>query len=89
MSATPPPDASAAKVYRRLLGYARPHRGMFMIGVVGMVLFSATDGAFVYFVQKFVKGMTELQYESITAANPAIFWLIPIGAPVFLYPKFS
>ena len=82
MSATPPPDASAAKVYRRLLGYARPHRGMFMIGVVGMVLFSATDGAFVYFVQKFVKGMTDLQYESVTKANPAIFWLIPIGAPV-------
>ena len=55
---------------------------MFMIGVFGMVLFSATDGAFVYFVQKFVKGMTDLQYESLTAANPAIFWLIPIGAPV-------
>ncbi|HYJ39435.1 MAG TPA: lipid A export permease/ATP-binding protein MsbA [Steroidobacteraceae bacterium] len=82
MNPTPPPDASAAKVYRRLLAYARPHRGMFMIGVVGMVLFSATDGAFVYFVQKFIKGMTDLQFESVTAANPMIFWLIPIGAPV-------
>ena len=48
---SPPPLPSAAKVYRRLLSYARPHRGMFMIGVLGMVLFSATDGAFVYFVQ--------------------------------------
>jgi len=82
MNSTPPPDASTAKVYRRLLGYARPHRGMFMIGVVGMVLFSATDGAFVYFVQKFIKGMTELQFETVTTQNPMIFWLIPIGAPL-------
>ena len=82
MNPTPPPDASAATVYRRLLSYARPHRGMFMIGVFGMLLFAATDGAFVFFVQKFVKGMTDLQYSSLTSANPAIFWLIPIGAPV-------
>ncbi len=47
MNSTPPPDASTGKVYRRLLAYARPHRGMFMIGVFGMLLFSATDGAFV------------------------------------------
>ena len=67
MNSPPPPDASAAKVYRRLLGYARPHRGMFMIGVLGMLLFAATDGAFVFFVQKFVKGMTDLQYSSLTS----------------------
>src|SRR6187551_1844885 len=77
-----PPLHSAAKVYKRLLSYARPHRGMFMIGVFGMLLFSATDGAFVYFVQKFVKGMTQLQFESMSSANPIIFWLIPIGAPL-------
>ena len=82
MNSTPPPDASAANVYRRLLAYARPHRGMFMIGVLGMLLFSATDGAFVYFTQQFVKGMTQLQFKSVASANPAIFWLIPIGAPV-------
>ena len=27
---------------------------MFMIGVLGMVLFAATDGAFAFFVQKFM-----------------------------------
>ncbi len=64
-----PPLPSAAKVYKRLLSYARPHRGMFMIGVFGMLLFAATDGAFVYFVQKFVKGMTELQYESLASSE--------------------
>jgi subfamily B ATP-binding cassette protein MsbA len=82
MNSSPPPDASAGKVYRRLLGYARPHRGMFMIGVLGMLLFAATDGAFAFFVQKFIKGMTSLQFESLTTTNPEIFWLVPIGAPV-------
>jgi len=82
MNSTPPPDASPSMVYRRLLAYARPHRGMFMIGVVGMLLFSATDGLFVWFTQQFVKGMTQLQFDSLSKANPIIFWLIPIGAPL-------
>ncbi len=82
MNPTPPPDASAAKVYRRLLSYARPHRGMFMIGVLGMVLFAATDGTFAFFVQKFVKGMNDVQFTALTGEYPLVFWLIPIGAPV-------
>ena len=75
-SAPPPPDASAAKVYRRLLSYARPHRGMFMIGVLGMALFAATDGAFAFFVQNSSNGHVRRD------GDPEVFWLIPIGAPV-------
>ena len=82
MNSTPPPADSAAKVYRRLLGYARPHRGMFMIGVLGMALFAATDGTFAFFVQKFVKGMNDVQFNALTGEYPLVFWLIPIGAPV-------
>ena len=82
MNPTPPPEASAAKVYRRLLSYARPHRGMFMIGVLGMVLFAATDGTFAFFVQKFIKGMNDVQFAALTGEYPLVFWLIPIGAPV-------
>ena len=33
-----PLTQDAWRVYKRLLGYARPHLGMFMIGVVGMLL---------------------------------------------------
>jgi hypothetical protein len=44
----------ASHVYRRLLAYARPHLGMFLIGVVGMALFAATGPAFAYLVQSFV-----------------------------------
>jgi subfamily B ATP-binding cassette protein MsbA len=79
---TPPPLPSAAKVYKRLLSYARPHRGMFMIGILGMVIFAATDGAFSFFVQKFIKGMNDAQFASLTGQYPEIFLLIPIGAPI-------
>ncbi|HEV7607039.1 MAG TPA: lipid A export permease/ATP-binding protein MsbA [Steroidobacteraceae bacterium] len=76
---TPPPVVSPAKVYRRLLAYARPHRGMFLIGVLGMALFAATDGAFAYFVNLFMKG-------TLLDTSTDSRWLIPIGAPVlFLF----
>jgi subfamily B ATP-binding cassette protein MsbA len=74
--------ASPGKVYRRLLGYARPHRGMFMIGVLGMALFAITDGAFAFFVQKFIKGMNAAQFATLSSGTPEILWLIPIGAPI-------
>jgi subfamily B ATP-binding cassette protein MsbA len=80
VNSAPAPEASAAKaspsiVYRRLLKYARPHRGMFMIGVLGMILFAATDGAFALFVREFMKG-------TLMDGNPDLLWMIPIGAPV-------
>ena len=40
-----------------------------MIGVLGMVLFSATDGAFVCFVQKFVNGMTDCSTSRSTSES--------------------
>jgi subfamily B ATP-binding cassette protein MsbA len=75
MNSTPPPVVDSTQVYRRLLGYARPHLGMFMLGVVGMALFAATDTAMAWFIQKFVKG-------TFVERDPDILWLIPIGAPV-------
>ena len=54
MNVQPPVHVvDAPQVYRRLLSYARPHIGMFSIGVVGMVLFASTDAAIAYLVQSF------------------------------------
>jgi subfamily B ATP-binding cassette protein MsbA len=75
MNSTPPPVGDSTQVYRRLLGYARPHLGMFMLGVVGMALFAATDTAMAWFIQKFVQG-------TFVERDPEILWLIPIGAPL-------
>jgi subfamily B ATP-binding cassette protein MsbA len=65
--------ADAGKVYRRLLGYARPHLRMFMVGVVGMALFAATDAALVVLVQRFLAG-------AFVQPDPRIVWAIPLGA---------
>jgi subfamily B ATP-binding cassette protein MsbA len=65
--------ADAGQVYRRLLGYARPHLRMFMIGVFGMALFAATDAALVLLVQKFLAG-------AFVRPDPRIVWAIPLGA---------
>jgi ATP-binding cassette, subfamily B, bacterial MsbA len=65
----------AKGVYRRLLGYARPHLGMFLIGVVGMALFAATGPAFAWLVQNFV----DLGF---VKKDPRVLWLVPLGAPL-------
>ena len=44
----------AAVVYRRLLGYARPHWRMFMIGVLGMVMYASVSPLTAWFVKNFL-----------------------------------
>jgi subfamily B ATP-binding cassette protein MsbA len=74
-----PAEMKPGRVYRRLLSYAWPFRGTFLIGVLGMALFAATDGALVLFVKQFIDGTF---YER----NARVLWLVPIGAPVlFLF----
>jgi ATP-binding cassette, subfamily B, bacterial MsbA len=79
MSASPTSEMPPGKVYRRLLAYAWPYRMTFLVGVLGMALFAATDGALVLFVKQFIDGTF---YER----NARVLWLVPIGAPVlFLF----
>jgi subfamily B ATP-binding cassette protein MsbA len=61
------------RVYRRLLGYARPHLGMFWIGVLGMALFAATDSALAYLVKVFLGG-------AFVDPDPRVLWMVPLGA---------
>ena len=63
------------RVYRRLLGYARPHLGMFSIGVLGMALFAATDSALAYLVKVFLGG-------AFVDPDPDVLWMVPVGAIV-------
>ncbi len=75
MSGTQSAEMKPGAVYRRLLTYAWPYRGTFLIGVLGMALFAATDGTLALFVKQFVDGTF---YEK----NASVLWLVPIGAPV-------
>jgi subfamily B ATP-binding cassette protein MsbA len=70
-----PPAMSPTAVYRRLLSYARPHLGMWLIGVAGMVLFAATDVSFAWFVRKFME-LTSFE------GNRRDVLLIALGAPL-------
>jgi ATP-binding cassette, subfamily B, bacterial MsbA len=78
-----PPQPTPAQVYRRLLSYARPHLGMFLIGVLGMALFAATDGTFAFFVNEFMKSTTfegsRTTVLLIAVGAPALFLLRGIG----------
>jgi subfamily B ATP-binding cassette protein MsbA len=48
--------APAAAVYRRLLRYAWPYRGMYLLGVLGMLMYSASQGVIIWCVKLFVQG---------------------------------
>ena len=61
MTATAPGGAGSApvpmpatKVYRRLLQYAWPYRGIYLIGVLGMLLYAATDGLTLFVMRNYL-----------------------------------
>jgi ATP-binding cassette, subfamily B, bacterial MsbA len=62
-------------IYRRLLRYAKPYTGMFLIGVLGAMLFAASNASLVYLVKTFLNG-------AFVSPNPKILWEVPIGGVV-------
>lgn len=78
MAAIEPADAS--RVYRRLLVYARPHLGMFLIGMLGMAMFAATDASLAWLVKVFLGG-------AFVNPNPNILWVVPLGAVALFFVR--
>jgi subfamily B ATP-binding cassette protein MsbA len=60
------------QAYRRLLGYLRPWRGRFVMGVLGGVLFAATMASFALFAKKF----GDLVF---THPDPRTIVVLPLG----------
>lgn len=52
----PPLTAGGLRIYLRLLAYARPYWAMFLVGVVGMVLYAAVDTGLAWLVKQFLDG---------------------------------
>ena len=71
----PPLTASGMQIYLRLLGYARPHWAMFLLGVVGMVLFAAVDTGLAWLVKQFLDG-------AFVERNSDVLVLVPAGIVV-------
>jgi ATP-binding cassette, subfamily B, bacterial MsbA len=55
----PPLAPGAWQTYLRLIGYLRPHRGVFSLGLVGAVLFAASMVSFTGFAKVFGDGTFE------------------------------
>jgi ATP-binding cassette, subfamily B, bacterial MsbA len=70
--ALPPLSASGLKTYLRLLGYAKPHWAMFLLGVLGMVLYAAVDTGFAVLVKKFLDG-------AFVERDPRMLVYVPAG----------
>jgi len=60
------------RTYRRLLTYLRPHLGVFLIGVLGMAIFAATDAGWAAFVKFFLDG-------TFVDKDPRMVWLVPVA----------
>jgi ATP-binding cassette, subfamily B, bacterial MsbA len=69
------PADDAWLIYRRLLKYAKPYTGVFLIGALGAVLFATSNAALVYLVKTFLNG-------AFINHNPKIQWEVPIGVVV-------
>jgi subfamily B ATP-binding cassette protein MsbA len=62
----------ARRTYQRLLTYLRPHRGIFILGMLGGILFSISMVSFVPFAQLFGDG-------AFTKRDPHMIVLIPFA----------
>ena len=74
MSAAPAagkPAADGWAIYRRLIKYARPHAGMFFIGVLGAIVFAAANAATGALVKSFLDG-------AFIQKNPSVVWQVPL-----------
>ena len=64
------PAGESWPIYRRLLKYAKPYLGVFLIGVLGAGLFAASNVALAYLIQKFLRG-------AFLVKNPDVLWQHP------------
>jgi ATP-binding cassette, subfamily B, bacterial MsbA len=69
------PAADSWLIYRRLLKYAKPYTGVFLIGVLGAILFASSNASLAYLVRTFLKG-------AFIIKNPDVLWKVPVGVVV-------
>ena len=72
-TAVPEGVLQSRKIYARLLRYAWPYRAMYMVGVLGMVLYAGSDLITVFFTKTYLHDALALQQHQIV-----LRWL-PLG----------
>lgn len=68
----------AWRTYRRLLAYLRPHRGMFLLGILGAIIYSASMVSFTLFAKYFGDGTFENR-------DPRTIILLPLALVVLFF----
>ena len=68
-------ERSPLEIYLRLLGYARPHWPMFLLGIVGMALSAAVETGWLWLTRTFLDG-------TFVNKDPATLTLVPIAVVV-------
>ncbi|MFQ5545500.1 MAG: lipid A export permease/ATP-binding protein MsbA [Acidiferrobacterales bacterium] len=69
--------ANSVQTYRRLLSYAWPYKGVFLLAILGMLGLAVSSGSFVALMKPIIDG-------GFVDKDPAIIQLIPIGV-IFLF----
>lgn len=67
----PPQPASVPATYRRLLGYLKPHKGMFALGILGGAVYSASTASFAWLGKRFG--------DWVSHPDPRMIFLIPLA----------
>ena len=68
----PPRPVDAVAVYRRLLSYARPHWRIFLLGVLGMIMYAAVSPLIAWFIKRFLNA-------AYLAKNTDVLKFVPLG----------
>ena len=55
---SPSESQSSVKIYLRLLGYVRPYIGLFLLSIVGFLIFASTQPMLGYILKYFVDGLS-------------------------------
>jgi subfamily B ATP-binding cassette protein MsbA len=88
----PPITAGGLKIYLRLLAYAKPHWPMFLLGVLGMVLFAAVDTGLAWLVKEFLDGAFVERNQKVLVMVPAgiiaLFTIRGIGDYLSIFAPF-
>lgn len=67
-------NTSGVKIYFRLLGYVRPYIGMFIISIVGFLIFASTSPMLGYVLKYFVDGLANPE----AVLFPNVPWLADV-----------
>jgi len=68
----PARPVDAVAVYRRLLSYARPHWRIFLLGVLGMIMYAAVSPLIAWFIKRFLNA-------AYLAKNTDVLKFVPLG----------